>query len=548
MHRNRLAASAVAVAASLFASTSAQAPRPARLVPLSADSRDMGGLRQADAAVAALVRDGRLVEARRVGDTLLAGVEHQRLQQFHRGVPVWASTLAVQRWNGTPISTYGSIYDGLDAVDTTPGLTAGDARAFAARYAGVELGPSAAASLYVFTPPEGTQQGAPTLVYTVRATTASLLTYLYFIDAHTGALVDSRLDTRLQAAVGRGGGVIGDEKKVSASILGGRYVLADRLRPQQLLTLDMRGDVDAVLAVLNGTRSLSEADLGSDSDNLWTDPALVDAHVYAGWTYDYLFKRFDRLGLDGVSLPVINIVHPVRRADYAAQSARVPQFFVSAGYFGGGVQIYGDGLPEGIALNASGQTVDFLSGAIDIVAHEVAHGLTEHLEYLNESGALTEVFSDVIGTGVEFFFQRPGGARGVPDYQIGEDALSFGVIRSMSSPASIEGHPDHYSRRYLGRDDNGGVHTNCGIGNLAFYLAIEGGVHPSSGVVVTGVGASRRDQIEKIFYRAFTLMLPSRATFAIARAATIQAARDLYGAGSAAETAMTQAWTAVGVQ
>jgi Zn-dependent metalloprotease len=54
-------------------------------------------------------------------------------------------------------------------------------------------------------------------------------------------------------------------------------------------------------------------------------------------------------------------------------------------------------------------------------------------------------------------------------------------------------------------------------------------------------------QIETVFYRAVTQLLPSNATFAMARAATVQAARDLYGAGSAAERAMTAAWTAVGV-
>jgi Zn-dependent metalloprotease len=48
-------------------------------------------------------------------------------------------------------------------------------------------------------------------------------------------------------------------------------------------------------------------------------------------------------------------------------------------------------------------------------------------------------------------------------------------------------------------------------------------------------------------YRAFTQLMPANATYAVARSATIQAARDLYGAGSAAERAITQAWTAVGV-
>jgi len=64
---------------------------------------------------------------------------------------------------------------------------------------------------------------------------------------------------------------------------------------------------------------------------------------------------------------------------------------------------------------------------------------------------------------------------------------------------------------------------------------------------VQGVGAGNRDQIEKVFYRAFTQLMPANSTFAVARAATIQAARDLYGAGSNPERAVTAAWTAVGV-
>ena len=109
------------------------------------------------------------------------------------------------------------------------------------------------------------------------------------------------------------------------------------------------------------------------------------------------------------------------------------------------------------------------------------------------------------------------------------------------------GDPDHYSKRYLGSDDNGGVHTNCTIVDQAFYLAIEGGTNRTSGLSAQGVGSANREQIEKVFYRGFTLMLTPNATFSDARAATIQSARDLYGAGSATERAVTQAWTAVGV-
>jgi Zn-dependent metalloprotease len=102
--------------------------------------------------------------------------------------------------------------------------------------------------------------------------------------------------------------------------------------------------------------------------------------------------------------------------------------------------------------------------------------------------------------------------------------------------------------RYRGTADNGGVHLNSGIPNHAFFLAIEGGTNRISGSSVTGVGFANRDQIEKVFFRAFTTMLPVRATFAQARTATIQSARDLYPSNAAVERAVTDAWTAVGVQ
>jgi hypothetical protein len=80
-----------------------------------------------------------------------------------------------------------------------------------------------------------------------------------------------------------------------------------------------------------------------------------------------------------------------------------------------------------------------------------------------------------------------------------------------------------------------------------FYLAIEGGMNRTSGLSVQGVGGANREQIEKVFYRGFTLMLTPNATFSDARAATIQSARDLYGPGSGVDRAVTQAWAAVGV-
>ncbi len=153
----------------------------------------------------------------------------------------------------------------------------------------------------------------------------------------------------------------------------------------------------------------------------------------------------------------------------------------------------------------------------------------------------------MMGTSAEFFFQPPGNGPLKADYLLGEDITIPGAVRSMENPG-LYGHPDHYRTRYLGPLDSGGVHRNCGISNQVYYLAIEGGTNRTSGLSVQGVGAANREQIEKVMYRAFTSMMPSRADFQVARAVTVQSARDLYGAGSPAERALIQAWTAVGVE
>jgi Zn-dependent metalloprotease len=91
------------------------------------------------------------------------------------------------------------------------------------------------------------------------------------------------------------------------------------------------------------------------------------------------------------------------------------------------------------------------------------------------------------------------------------------------------------------------VHINSSIPNHAFYLAIEGGTNRTSGLGVQGVGAANREQIERIFYRGFTLYLTPSSGFAQARQATLRAASDLFGDSSPAFRAVSQAWTAVGV-
>jgi Zn-dependent metalloprotease len=333
----------------------------------------------------------------------------------------------------------------------------------------------------------------------------------------------------------------------------------DLLRPPDISTFDMKGDINKVLQFLDGETALGTSDLATQVDNVWTDAAVVDAHAYIGYTYDYYFKRFGRRGLDDNNIPLRTLVHPVRRLDlFSASDDIIGTFFLNAFYAGNGVMVFGEGLPPGVVTRPGPQSWNFLAAALDVTAHELTHGVTEFtskLIYENESGALNEAFSDIMGTSVEFFYQPPGNGLMKADYEIGEDVVTCDPpcasgIRSMDNPA-LFGQPDHYSQLVVlpndDAHDNGGVHVNNSIATQAYYLAIEGGTNRTSGLRVQGVGGANREQIEKVFYRGFTQLMPSNATYAIARAVTIQAARDLYGAGSAPERAVTQAWTAVGV-
>jgi bacillolysin len=497
-------------------------------------------VREAASRVDGMRRSGELRRRMTREDLLVPGRTHERFDQYYQGVRVFGADVAQQLRGGQVISVFGKVYDDID-IDTSPQIEDARAKEIVEARAGVELGSDLSPELVILP-----QDGSYRLTWRVRALTRNDLRQ-YFVDARTGEIAFDYSDLQTQSAVGRGTGVLGDSKKISVQTSGDRFVANDELRPPSIETYDMKGDHLRTANYLNRRVTLTPNDLATDSDNTWTDGMTVDAHVYVGWTYDYYFKRFNRRGLDNRDRSIVSLVHPARRQDVFQNFDNFSLFYTNAAYFGDGIMVFGVGLPPGVT--SGGRSWDFTSGSIDLVAHELTHGVTDYssaLIYLNESGALNEAFSDIMGTAVEFFYQPPGSGNLRADYLCAEDVVKPAGIRSLADPQAY-GHPDHYSRRFLGTADDGGVHINSGIANHAFYLAIEGGTNRTSGSSVQGVGAGNREQIERVFYRAFTQMLPANATFADARQATIQAARDLLGANSAAERAVTLAWTAVGV-
>ena len=528
--------------------SSAQFPAQTSYPPtLSIQTASFDQLRTWDGFITRESRSGNLRLHSTIRDPLLPERIVERFDQFDNGIRVWGADIVRDSERGVPISVFGELASPDLQISTQPALSSDDARARLLRAGGSEARILGSLELVIVEVETGVYRLAYTAVVSDDADIVRS-----FVDAQTGVQLLRYRDIQTQAAVGTGRGVLGDMKKLSVAANAGTYIAFDRLRPPVIETFDMRGNLPRFKAWWIGLLPFFVGDLASASSNVWTDPAVVDAHAHVSWTYDYYYKRFGRHGLDGRDGPVDIVVNALTQQGALSASPSDSVYAINAGWCGQcgpagrGAMFFGSGIPPGFSA-ANGRNYTYFSGALDIAAHELSHavtGATSNLIYRDESGALNEAFSDMMGASCEFFYasirQRPG------NYLIGDDVVTPGGIRSMSDPLAF-GHPDNYARRNIGAQDSGFVHSNSGIANNAFYLAIEGGTNRTSGLAVQGVGGANREQIEKVFYRAFVFMLPRNATFSIARAATIQAARDLYGAGGTIERAVTQAWTAVGV-
>lgn len=474
-----------------------------------------------------MLSSGELGYTRSQRDGQFPGRTHERFDQYHQGVRVLGGQLVWQKDAGLVLSVTGNLYEGVD-VNAIPTLTVDDATARA----------------FAQTQPVASVVGRTELVVLPLRDRFALAYFIHlrgqgtletvFIDAHSGNVALRYNAHRAQTAtVGLGVGTWSDEKKMTAEMAAGTHRAVDRIRPFGIKTYD----VDFNFGAWNSYNAEKDSFLATDRDNEWRDGAVVDAHTYAGYTYDYYFKRHGRRGIDDKGLAAINFVHIVRQST-GFNNAFFDPVDTSMNY--------GDG---------DGKEFTFFSSGLDVVAHELTHAVTQFtsdLIYLNESGALNEAISDIMGVAVEFEFEATGGGRQRAEWTVGEDLyVNFGpFFRTFIDPLSI-GDPDHYSVRCDAECpedfDNGGVHINSSIANHAFYLMVVGGTNRTSGITVAGLGVDQIDRIESIFYRGFMFYLVPSSDFSDAREATLRAAREIYGAGSPEERTVRDGWNAVGV-
>ena len=255
------------------------------------------------------------------------------------------------------------------------------------------------------------------------------------------------------------------------------------------------------------------------------DGPVDAAHDNAGDTYDCYAQNFGRDSYDDRGATMYSTAH--HRSNY------------NNAFWNGSQMVYGDG---------DGSVFTPLSESLDVVAHELTHAVTDEssdLIYRNQSGALNEAMSDILAAYCEAW--HDGSVNG-DVWKIGDEIYTPGTsgdaLRYMNNPTIDGSSYDYYPTRYTGSADNGGVHWNSGIANLAFYLLSVGGTHPR-GETSNSVPAIGIEKAGQIFYRANNVYLTASSNFESARNATASAANDLYGQTEV--DAVQAAWDAVGV-
>ncbi|SMO58706.1 Protealysin propeptide [Saccharicrinis carchari] len=268
-----------------------------------------------------------------------------------------------------------------------------------------------------------------------------------------------------------------------------------------------------------------------EGDSTTGDAQVDEAYEGAGHTYDLYELVYGRTSIDDKGMDLISTVRYLKGYDNA--------------FWNGAQMVYGEGdedLPEADRL------FNRFTIAIDIIGHELTHGVTQYeanLVYKDQAGALNESFSDVFGSLVK---QRLNNQKAnEADWIIGEGLFTANVngvgIRSMKNPGTAyndpvigkDPQPGHMNDFVVTTRDRGGVHINSGIPNKAFYLA------------ATKMGGYAWEKAGLIWYNTLKDKLTADANFEHAANMTYEVAVQLYGEDSMEQKAVKEAWEEVGL-
>jgi Zn-dependent metalloprotease len=274
-----------------------------------------------------------------------------------------------------------------------------------------------------------------------------------------------------------------------------------------------------------GSNNLPGDLVRSETDGAARDKTANEAFDHAGTTWNFYNKLFGRESVDDHGKTLVSSVHYGHNYDNA--------------FWDGRQMVYGDG--DGIIFQR-------FTAALDVIAHELTHGVTQftaQLAYEGQSGALNESMSDVFGSMVKQWALGQSAAEA--DWLIGAAILAHGfkgrALRDMANPGTAyddpnlgkDQQPGHMKDYVQTEADNGGVHINSGIPNRAFVLAAK------------AIGGDSWEITGKIWYHTLTERLTGNADFAKCATETVSVARDLFPEDATIGEKVAKAWVEVGV-
>lgn len=444
------------------------------------------------------------------------GFTHIKFSQNYKGYPVMGkevivhftphSTIVNGRWSATPgvAAPAGFIGDQAAISQTIAVLTAGKGLKQMNQYTRDLLkysGPVSELVLY----PQDKNNDKDRWAYKVTLRTDFINMYEVMVDAQTGAVLHSN---NISCTTGPAVTHLNDLNGVNQTVnvyqhSNGSYYMIDISRSmynsgQSQLPDNPVGAIWTLDAQGASASNIQVAHITTSNINSWPNSQnAASAYANGAAAYSYYQSTHSRNSIDGNGGTIISVINVNDDQGQPMDNA----------FWNGQLMAYGNG----------DQAFKPLAGGLDVAGHEMTHGViqsTANLAYQDQSGALNESMADVFGTMIDR-----------NNWTIGEQVCLPGVfpsnaLRDLSNPhngASQGGNgwqPATMSEFVNTTSDHGGVHTNSGIPNHAFYYFAT---------------AVTKQKAEQVYYRALKNYLTQNSQFLDARLAVVQAAEDLYG-------------------
>jgi Zn-dependent metalloprotease len=299
-------------------------------------------------------------------------------------------------------------------------------------------------------PPEAKEE-TEKLEGCVGPSSRGLATYDFLVDAHTGEIVFSFASHAALADIPvqcTGLDELGVNREFFGRNFGPGFELYDPLRG--IKTFDQQfNDISSPNLPVNPCQNATA--------NFGNVTAAVSAHYHAKVVFDFYNSVLKRKSIDDKGMVIMSMVNCTSPQD------EPPPNWHNAAWWSGRMW-YGQ--------VQSGGKFESFSRYLDVIGHELTHGVTEttsNLVYRNQSGALNESFSDIFGVMINNWYPNEPNSIDSWNWEIGPNLRGGGLpLRDMSNPQRTN-HPDHMSKYVNTTRDNGGVHTNSNIHNKAAY-------------------------------------------------------------------------------